>query len=296
MLRNRHFFTVTALTTLLACSFACAQENSNKTTTPKNQAEPKNTSPQPTQSKSDTSTAISQQDIDRLSEALGHFIGRNLKAPGVNFNLDSLIKGIRDGFAGKVPPMSDQDYENLMIKLQEQTFTQMASNNHKAAVEFLDKNAKANGVIEIEPGKLQYQILEKGQGEAVKEHQTPQIKYSGKFLDGTTFSSSDEVGGAITVPLDQTIPGFSKGILGMKEGEKRRLWVHPDLGYGTSGHLQPNALLIFDIELIKANSAEIPAQESDAESSSDDDLSELDDDSQDLLDDDEDDNDNETMR
>lgn len=40
----------------------------------------------------------------------------------------------------------------------------------------------------------------------------------------------------------------------MKEGEKRRLFVHPDLGYGTSGHLPPNALLIFDIELVKADS------------------------------------------
>ena len=43
----------------------------------------------------------------------------------------------------------------------------------------------------------------------------------------------------ITIPLDQTIPGFSKGIVGMKEGEKRRLFVHPDLGYGTTGQLPP---------------------------------------------------------
>ena len=40
----------------------------------------------------------------------------------------------------------------------------------------------------------------------------------------------------------------------MKEGEKRRIFVHPDLGYGTSGHLAPNSLLIFDVEVVKAES------------------------------------------
>jgi len=40
----------------------------------------------------------------------------------------------------------------------------------------------------------------------------------------------------------------------MKEGEKRRLFVHPEVGYGTSGQLLPNSLLIFDIEVIKAKS------------------------------------------
>ena len=38
----------------------------------------------------------------------------------------------------------------------------------------------------------------------------------------------------------------------MKEGEKRRLFVHPDFAYGTNGPLPPNSLLIFDIEVVKA--------------------------------------------
>jgi len=70
------------------------------------------------------------------------------------------------------------------------------------------------------------------------------------------FGSSEETGGPITIPLDQTIPGFSKGLVGMKEGEKRRLFVHPDLGYGTMGQLPPNELLIFDIEVVKADTAD----------------------------------------
>lgn len=192
-------------------------------------------------------------DMKKLSEAFGHFIGRNLNSPGIKFDLESIIKGMRDGAAGKPAPMSDQDYEAMMIKVQEQAFKQLAEDNLKAANEFMAKNAKADKVVVIEPGKLEYLIVQEGTGPAVTEHSTPQIQYTGKYIDGSVFGSSEQSGGPITIPLDQTIPGFSKGIVGMKEGEKRRLFVHPDLGYGTSGHLPPNALLIFDIDLVKAD-------------------------------------------
>lgn len=199
---------------------------------------------------------MSQDDIKKVSEAFGHFIGRNLSAPGVRLDLDSIIKGMRDGAAGKQAPMSDKDYEAMMMKLQETAFKHNSEDNLKAANEFMQKNAKEKDIIVIELGKLHYQTIQKGNGATVEEHFSPQIKYTGKYIDGTTFGSSEEAGGPITIPLDQTIPGFSKGIIGMKEGEKRKLYVHPDLGYGVTGHLSPNALLIFEVEVVKANAPE----------------------------------------
>lgn len=199
--------------------------------------------------------------IELISEAFGHFIGKNLKSPGAEFNLESVIKGIRDGANGTPAPMSDQDYEIAMTKLQEQAFETMARENLKAAEAFMQTNNLEAGVIQIEPGKLQYLVLEEGNGDVVEAHASPLIHYTGKYLDGTVFGSSEEVGGPITIPLDQTIPGFSKGMLGMKEGEKRRLFIHPDLGYGTLGNLPPNALLVFDIEIIKADANEADLEE-----------------------------------
>jgi peptidylprolyl isomerase len=207
--------------------------------------------------KGNSNDEIQQSDILRISEAFGHFIGRNLNNPGLKFDLESIIKGMREGAANKPAPMSDQEYEQMMTKLQERAFSQLSEENLKAANAFLEKNAKAQGVVVVEPGKLEYKILEEGKGPAVTEHSAPQIQYTGKYIDGTVFGSSEEAGGPITIPLDQTIPGFSKGIVGMKEGEKRRLFVHPDLGYGTTGHLPPNSLLIFDIEVVKATTPDV---------------------------------------
>lgn len=225
-------------------------------------------------------------DLKKLSETFGNFIGRNLKNPGLSFDVDSLIQGIRDGTEGKPAPLSEKDYEAMMAKVQEKVFKEMSEKNLKVADEFLAKNAKEGEIKEIVPGKLQYKIEKEGTGAVVEPHSSPKIHYTGKYENGTVFGTSTEMGGPITIPLDQTIPGFSKGIVGMKEGEKRLLFVHPDLGYGTSGQLPPNELLIFEIEVVKANSddAKDGAKETASADNSSDDSS----DDEDLFFDDED--------
>lgn len=199
-------------------------------------------------------TGTEEIDVKKVSEAFGNFIGRNLKTSGMNFDVDSFLQGIRSGLNGKPSPLSDKDYERQMILLQERAFKKLSEENLKTAETFLQKNAKEKGVVEIEPAKLQYLIVKEGSGADVKDSDSPQIQYTGKYVDGTIFGSSQDTGGPITVPLSQTIPGFSKGLKGMKEGEVRKIFVHPDLGYGKTGHLPPNSLLIFEVELIKANS------------------------------------------
>jgi len=57
--------------------------------------------------------------------------------------------------------------------------------------------------------------------------------------------------------LDEIIPGLKSGLIGMKEGEKRTIYIHPDLAYGSAGYLPPNSLLTFEIELVKANSSTV---------------------------------------
>jgi peptidylprolyl isomerase len=218
-------------------------------------------------------------DIKKVSEAFGHFIGKNLKTSGLNFDTDSFIQGIRNGQEGKPSPLTEKEYEQQMMLLQERAFKKLADDNLSAAEGFLKKNAKEKGIIEVDPGKVQILTVKEGKGEAVKDGDSPQIQYTGSYIDGTVFGSSQDAGGSITIPLDQTIPGFSKGLKGMKEGEVRKIFVHPDAGYGKTGHLPPNSLLIFEVELIKANNK-------DALDAS---LSEADDDDADDDDDDEDD-------
>jgi len=191
-------------------------------------------------------------DINKVSEAFGHLIGKNLESLGFEFDMNQVIKGMEDSVAGKNSPMNETECVQAISIVQEEAFQKLAIKNLDIANKFMTDNAKNEGIVEVEKSKLQYKVEQKGTGAVVEDHYSPMIRYSGSFLDGKVFGASQE---DELISLDETIPGFTQGIVGMKEGEKRTIYIHPDLGYGTSGYLPPNSLLVFDIEVVKANAS-----------------------------------------
>jgi peptidylprolyl isomerase len=196
---------------------------------------------------------FSPENIARISETYGHFIVKSLDNPVLHLNFDSVVKGMQEAKAGKPSPLNEQEYEEAISQVHECSFREMSEKNLKEADAFLAKNVSEKGVVELEKGKLQMTIMQPGQGEVLTEELIPVFHYSGKYLDGTSFGNSYDAGEPVSINLKTVIPGFRKGVLGMKVGEKRKLFIHPDLGYGTSGQLLPNALLVFEVELVKLN-------------------------------------------
>ncbi len=195
-------------------------------------------------------------DVSKISEAIGHLLGKQLDSIGFKFDIAQVIKGLQDASIGKDSPMTETECVQALAAIQEAAFKQQAVENMKKADEFLAKNASSAGIVTLEPGKIQYKVEQTGTGAVVEDHFTPLIRYTGKFLDGTVFGSSKE---DEPISLDETIPGFTKGLIGMKEGEKRTLYIHPDLGYGATGYLPPNSLLCFEVEVVKANAPQLEA-------------------------------------
>jgi peptidylprolyl isomerase len=93
----------------------------------------------------------------------------------------------------------------------------------------------------------------------VKAGDTVKVDYTGKLEDGTVFdSSTDEQFGHVqplefTVGAGQMIPGFDKGVVGMKVGEEKTITIPPEEGYGDQqqGPIPPNSTLIFDVKLVE---------------------------------------------
>lgn len=217
---------------------------------------------------------FSQANIDRLSETYGFLIQKSLNNPVVKLNPKAVIQGIQSAEAGKTAPMSEKDYEEALQQIQQYAYEDMANKNLSEAEAYLKKNASEQGVISLDNGKLQYKVMQPGTGETVTEDMMPTINYNASFSNGQKLGSSEQSGGPIDIQLDQTIPGFRQGIVGMKVGEKRRIFIHPDLGYGKSGQL-PNGLLIFDIEVTKVSPKPAAKAEAENEDDDDDDLSDL---------------------
>ncbi|NGX61023.1 MAG: putative FKBP-type peptidyl-prolyl cis-trans isomerase FkpA [Chlamydiae bacterium] len=191
--------------------------------------------------------------MEEISETLGHLIVQQLNQPGITFDYLKIVKGIEDELEGKPSPMSESEYEQAMLAVQESLHAQLAENNLVAANDFFASNCKKEGIESPDP-KLQYEVVHGGEGEAVTEESIPLIRYKGSLLDGSVFATSEQAGeNPVALPMQETIPGLAKGIVGMKEGEKRILYIHPDLTTGLGGQLPPNSLLIFEVEIAEAN-------------------------------------------
>ena len=124
-------------------------------------------------------------------------------------------------------------------------------NNLMESEDFLKNNLSNPGVFEIESG-LQYEKLKiGGSGISPSLEDVINADFHGTLLDGSVFWSSIENGEPLVVTLAQLIPGCQKAISLMEVGDSWKLFIHPDLAYGTAGRpgIPSNSLLIFEVSL-----------------------------------------------
>jgi len=101
---------------------------------------------------------------------------------------------------------------------------------------------------------LYYVIDKKGNGKHATAADQVKVHYKGTLLDGTKFDSSYDRNEPITFPLSGVIRGWTEGIPLFEEGGKGKLIIPSALGYGPNGAggvIQPNEILVFDVELLQ---------------------------------------------
>jgi peptidylprolyl isomerase len=107
------------------------------------------------------------------------------------------------------------------------------------------------------PRKLQIEDIVEGKGPGARPGDTVVVHYVGvNFSNGQEFDASWDAGQPFPVELGsgQVIPGWERGLVGVKRGGRRKLVIPPEQAYGAAGappSIGPNETLVFVIDALE---------------------------------------------
>lgn len=104
--------------------------------------------------------------------------------------------------------------------------------------------------------ELRIDDIQLGDGKAACKGALITTQYRGQLEDGTVFDSSYERGKPFqcVIGTGRVIKGWDIGLMGMRVGGRRKLFVPAHLAYGErqiGEHIKPNSNLLFEIELLE---------------------------------------------
>ena len=195
-------------------------------------------------------------ELDSVSYQIGVLYGNKLKLDGLDsVNLELLLAGMHDALKEK-SKISPQDAKygvmEFYAKLTEKRLLSKYGDVKIEGERFLKENASRKEVQTF-PDGLQYEVLKKGTGPVPDSNDVVIVHYRGQLVDGTVF---EETYGKDPVPLgvNRVIKGWTEALLHMHVGDKWKIYVPWQLGYGSefrpNSPILPYSTLIFEIELI----------------------------------------------
>ncbi len=181
---------------------------------------------------------------DLISFHRGYTFWENITTKQAEFpyDVEEVIKGIRAASLKKDLPVKEETLANLL----DQSEQAQAAKNLTDAEAMLKE--VSNDSIEVVPNKLYYKVLHLGGGTSpLTSNGVADFTYRVSILEkGTLHEILSTHDTPIQVSLEDTIPGFSMGIIGMTIGEKRVIYMHPDLTAGSYPEFL-NKLLVIEV-------------------------------------------------
>lgn len=224
---------------------------------PKQPAAEKPDTPQATQPERELKTYKQKR-----SYQTGLMYGLRLRREALPMDVQALLWGVYDAFTGKrlltnaqlseIKRQHDQELKDHRAKRLTQ-LKKLVEDNLAEGKAFMEGNKQDKDVVVMANG-LQYKVMEKGEGAFPNPSDTVVVRYKGWFIDGKEFANIGQ--GTFNVKLDapNTLKGWSQGVKRMQVGSTHRLFIPPELAFGSEVKLgrriQPGATVIFEIELL----------------------------------------------
>jgi len=209
-----------------------------------------------------TGTAAAQNtstEQGKLSYALGYDLGRNAIESGEQVDVNTIIKGLQDGYGKKQPSVPVDQLRTAVQNMQQRQQTKAkaawdkaASENKTKSDQFIAANKAKAGVKSL-PSGVQYREIEKGSGAKPTQASTVQLEVAGPYAWG---ERPEQARPAQQIPSikvsDIEMAAMREALLQMPAGSKWEITLPADKAYGADPRtpFPPNVAVQFEVKLV----------------------------------------------
>jgi FKBP-type peptidyl-prolyl cis-trans isomerase len=195
-----------------------------------------------------------KKNSSKVSVDLGLIVALQQQELLKKIDIQTFMEGFKIGYTQNVASPELAQASILVDKYYQQQRILGSDDRLIKSEEFLEKNAKREGVIVTKSG-LQYEILEQGSGPKVSWMDMVTVNYRHTKPNSDFMYDSAQHNHSETMAMRGTIPeGWRELFLLMSKGARYRVYLPPALGFGAEGNgdaLLPNEVLITEFTLLE---------------------------------------------
>lgn len=176
------------------------------------------------------------------------FSGDSTKSLSMNKFMEGFIASAKHKKGKMTPEQAQMVLQRDIPIIQARYAEKMYGPNKKESEAYMAKVAKQPGVKAL-PNGIYYKEVKAGNGKVATAQDMVKINYEGKTPDGKTFDKQENA----TMPVGQSIPGFSTALQHMPKGATWEIYIPFDQAYGAQGagaKIKPFQALHFTVTLL----------------------------------------------
>lgn len=195
----------------------------------------------------------------KLSYALGYDLGRNAVESGEQVDVNTIVKGLQDGYSKKQPSVPVDQLRTAVQNMQKRQQDKAKAEWDKAAAEnktksdaFINANKSKAGVKAL-PSGVQYRVIENGTGAKPTQASTVALEVAGPYPFGERPAQARPANSIPAIKVSEIeMAAMREVLLQMPTGSKWEVTLPSDKAYGADPRtpFPPNVAVQFEIKLV----------------------------------------------
>ncbi|GEM_PF-2306742 len=194
-----------------------------------------------------------QNEMDRINYSIGYQMGGDFQRQGWKFNSEIMNRGILDALHHTEPLMPAAQMNATLVSMKKKLVADQQSKMKEADREFLEANAKKEGVVVL-PSGVQYKVLREGSGKKPDIEDNVTIRSRASRVNELETASDYSSIKPKTYPMKKALPGLQEALQLMKEGSVWQIVLTPGPAMGVRGEsLEKAGVLVYELELLSVH-------------------------------------------